>query len=165
MELWLVRHAAAEDAAPGHADARRALTARGRRRFTRAARGLRALGAGCDALVHSPWLRAQETAEILSAEFGGDHELRVSAALARPPDERLLAELSGERVVLVGHEPWLTDLLLWLTLGWRVLEPSGCSARVELRKGGVAHLAGDPRPGEMRLVALYTPRVLRRCAR
>lgn len=165
MDLYLVRHAIAEEPRAGQADARRALTARGRKRFERAARGMRELGVACDVLVHSPWLRAQETAEILSAELGGEHELCVSAALARVPDATLLAELRGARVVLVGHEPWLSDLLLWLALGWRVHEPDGRAARVELRKGGLAQLRGEPRPGEMRLVALHTPRSLRRAAR
>lgn len=165
MELYLVRHASAEDPRPGLDDARRALTPRGVRRFERAARGMRALGVECELVLHSPWLRAQETAEILSAEFGSAHELCVSAALARAPDERLLEELRAERVVLVGHEPWLTDLLLWLALGWRVHEAAGRAARVELRKGGLAQLRGEPRPGEMRLVGLYTPRSLRRAGR
>jgi len=165
MELHLVRHAIAEEPRLGLADARRALTPRGARRFERAARGMRALGVECDLLVHSPWLRAQETAEILSAELGHGHELCVSAALARAPDEHLLADLRAERVVFVGHEPWLTDLLLWLALGWRVHEASGHAARITLRKGGLAQLRGEPRPGEMRLVGLYTPRSLRRAGR
>ena len=54
------------------------------------------------------------------------------------------------------HQPWLGELLAWLTVGDRAL-----GAAFDVKKAGVAHLTGDPRPGGMRLLALLPSSVLR----
>lgn len=80
--------------------------------------------------------------------------------LAMPPGERLLEELAKSetgRAALVGHEPWLSELIALLVVGDR----GDGDARFELKKGAVAHLVGSPRPGGMRLVALMPPKLLR----
>ncbi|MCY2961344.1 MAG: histidine phosphatase family protein [Planctomycetota bacterium] len=159
MDLWLIRHAVAEDASPDGDDARRALTAEGRERFSRGVRGLARIGAHFDLVLHSPLLRAQETADLMESVIEG--ETAVCAALAREPDDELLSEIRGEVVALVGHEPWLSQTLAWLVFGWRVYEQDPSTAVVELKKGAAAHLVGEPRPGAMRLAALYPPAALR----
>ena len=72
MELYLVRHAIAEERDPRRwpDDAQRPLSERGRARFARAAAGLRTLGVEVDLLLSSPYARAWATAEILSEEAG-----------------------------------------------------------------------------------------------
>jgi phosphohistidine phosphatase len=163
MDLWIVRHASAEERSALGDDARRALTAAGRRDFAREVRGLARLGAEFDLVLHSPMRRAQETADLLERLCAG--ETAVCAGLAREPDERLLDEIRGERVALVGHEPWLSRLMAWLVFGWRVYEQEPHAALFELKKGGVALLAGEPRPGAMALRALYPPSALRALGR
>jgi phosphohistidine phosphatase len=163
MELWIVRHAIAEDAAPGGGDAARRLTPDGRERFARGVRGLARIGARFDLVLHSPLLRAQETADLLAPVCAG--ETRVTAALAREPDEALLARLCGASTALVGHEPWLSQTIAWLVFGWRVYEDAPGASLVELKKGAVARLLGEPRPGAMRLTALYPPAALRALGR
>jgi phosphohistidine phosphatase len=160
MELLLVRHGVAHPAAAGEPDSRRALTAEGRARMRRAVDGLRALDLRCTRLLHSPWTRAAQTAELLAPLVDGP--LVPCSALARAPDAALLALLAerAPRVALVGHQPWLTELLLLLVSG----APSP-AARVRLGKGGVAWLAGTPEPGGMELLALFPPRSLRRLGR
>lgn len=96
MELLLVRHAIAEDPTADRPDALRALTARGRRRFREAVGGLAGLGLQVDLVLHSPWLRARQTAELMAPLLSADGSLRRCDALARPPDEALLAELTAE---------------------------------------------------------------------
>lgn len=159
MDLWLIRHAIAEDAAVGGDDDRRALTPEGRERFARGVRGLARIGTRFDLLLHSPLLRAQETADLLESVCDG--ETAVTAALAREPDDELLAAIDGDVVGLVGHEPWLSQTLAWLVFGWRVYEQDPTTAIAELKKGAAAHLVGEPRPGAMRLAALYPPAALR----
>lgn len=159
VDLWLVRHAPAEEA--GDDDAGRALSERGRKRFERVALGLDALGLQFDHLLTSPLLRARQTAQLMTAHAHG--EPRVLEALAAAPDGELLgaiAACSGSSVALVGHEPWLSQLLAWLVVGSR-----DASAGLAFKKGGLAWLSGEPVPGGMRLRAFLPPRVLRALAR
>lgn len=155
VDLWLVRHAPAEEAADD--DAGRALSERGRRRFERATLGLDALGVEFDHLLTSPLVRARQTAALLAGHSRA--EPRVLEALATAPDAELLAAIAacaGTSVALVGHEPWLSQLLSWLVVGTRDASPG-----LAFKKGGLAWLAGEPVPGGMRLRAVLPPRVLR----
>jgi phosphohistidine phosphatase len=112
MELYLVRHAAAEERAPNGRDEARALTPSGRREFARVARGLGHLGVEFDQLLHSPLLRAQETADLLAPLVVGGTV--VTGELARDPSTELFPLCTGLRIALVGHEPWLCELCAWL---------------------------------------------------
>ncbi len=158
MLLFLIRHAAAAPRAAGAADASRPLTPRGRARFRRSARGLARLGVRFDRVYHSPKLRAVETADLLAPIVSG--ETVVTSSLVRAPGAPLLAEIRGDVVALVGHEPMLSSLAAWLVLGDKAR-----GSQLELKKGAVAALQGDLRPGAMRLVALFPPKALRRMSR
>src|SRR3954452_8755214 len=115
LELYVVRHAAAEDASAGTPDASRALTAKGRDRFRKTARKVAAKVRSIDLIFTSPLVRAVQTAEILAGEMA--HEaVRVLAALAGHPAQEVLEAVERMRggdasVALVGHEPQVTDLL------------------------------------------------------
>lgn len=151
MNLYLVRHAVARD---GEDDDARPLTPKGARRFAQAVEGLDALGVSVERVLHSPKLRAVETAELLEPVLDGHTE--VTPLLARTPDAELLALLAGADAAAVGHEPWLGALCAWLVTG----DPAR-GAAFPFKKGGVARLEGEPRPGAMRLLWLATPRMLR----
>lgn len=152
MELFLIRHAIAED---GDDDDARALTKKGRARFGAVVALLDALGVRFDRVLHSPKLRAVQTADCLRALVDGPFE--VTNHLVGAPSKALLAACEGDRVALVGHEPMLSALLAWLVTG----EVSGGS--FELKKGAVACLEGQPAPGGMTLRWLVPPRVARAC--
>jgi phosphohistidine phosphatase len=64
--------------------------------------------------------------------------------------------LHGHSVAVVGHEPWLGELIGWLTAG----DPRAGEALV-IKKGSVSWLEGSAVPGGMSLRALLPPRVLR----
>lgn len=134
--IWMLRHGEAEDSASD--DASRRLTARGERQARAAGAAMARLEVNLDHCLTSPRRRALETARIAVAALGVDVE--VSEALAGGDFD--LAELVAGRdeVLLVGHEPDFSRAIQ-LTTG----------ARVELRKGGLAGLAGAT------LVALLTP--------
>ena len=117
MDLYLVRHAIAEERSADLSDAQRALTPKGRERFGRCVRGLDQLGVRLERVLHSPLVRAVQTAELLAPLASGPPT--VNEGLAARPDESLLAELGPGRIALVGHEPWLSELAAWLTLGDR----------------------------------------------
>jgi phosphohistidine phosphatase len=156
MKLYLVRHAIAEDALPGQSDDSRALSAPGIARFKQVVQGLARLDIELDHLYHSPKLRAVQTAELLVPLLKG--ETTVTPHLAVGPGPELLKTIVGESVALVGHEPWLSSLCAWLLTG----HPDG--GQFLFKKGGVALMEGSPRPGGMKLVGFWSPRVLRRQA-
>jgi phosphohistidine phosphatase len=162
MDLYLIRHAIAADAAKGQDDADRPLTDEGRERFARAVRGMREIGITFERVIHSPWKRAVQTAKLLEPVTYGPIE--SSTLLAKEPGGGLLeivARSSSEGpLALVGHQPWLSQLGAWLLGGDR-----GRGAMLEIKKGGVVWLEGDPEPGKMRLKALWTPKTLRALAR
>ena len=154
MELFLIRHGIAVPGSASLADAERPLTPQGRERFAQAAVGLQRLGVRLDRLYHSPWRRAVETAALLRPVLEG--EAVSSAALARPPSQALLQEIVGDRVALVGHQPWLEEFLIWLLTG-----AQSDGSAFAFKRGGVAWLEGRPKPGRMALRAFLPPQVLR----
>ena len=157
MQLLVVRHGIAEDHAESGRDADRELTPEGRERLQEIARALRERELRVERVLHSPWRRAVQTAELLAPLVEGSRQeaIVVCEALAAPPDGALLAELRGARLAVVGHEPWLSALVAWLTVG-----DARKSDAFEMRKGGVAWLEGEPAPGRMTLRALLPPRAL-----
>lgn len=151
MELTLIRHAIADEGADDFA---RPLSKEGRRRFRKSVQTLQRVGVRFARVLHSPKLRALQTAELLRPLCDGEFE--VTPLLTHEPGDELLALLDEHELAVVGHEPHLSSLLAWLVLG--DLE---AGHKFELKKGAVARLDGDVVPGGMRLRALWTPRVLR----
>lgn len=154
VELYLIRHAIAHDAEPGQSDDARPLSEEGIQKFSEVVRGLKRLGVRLDRLYHSPKLRAVQTAELLVPLLNGETE--VTPHLAAEPSLELLQTLQGSSVALVGHEPWMSDLCAWLLTGRRGGGP------FPFKKGGVAQLEGAPKPGQMKLMGFWSPRLLRR---
>ncbi|MEW5874543.1 MAG: histidine phosphatase family protein [Candidatus Zixiibacteriota bacterium] len=154
MKVYLVRHALAVEREVGLPDESRGLTPEGAKSFAEVVDGLQVLGIRFDHLLHSPWLRAVETAELLMPLLEGESE--VTSLLAMAPNADLVKQIKGDNVALVGHRPWMGELLALLVAG-RVEDGD----RYEFKKGGVAVLEGKPVPGGMRLLALYPPRALR----
>lgn len=150
MELYLVRHAIALEGTPDDA---RPLSEEGRERFAEVVKGLKKLGVELDRIYHSPKLRAVQTADLLTPILKGKTE--VTPYLAEAPSLELLATIQGKRVALVGHEPWISDLCAWLVTG----EKQG--HQFPFKKGGVAHVEGEAKPGGVQLLAFLPPRVLR----
>ena len=160
MELLLVRHAIAVERGTGSYvdDRARPLTPEGRKRMAEVAAGLARLFSPAEILT-SPVLRARQTAEILAKTWrcpiseleglgNGDHAATLSAAARRAAD----------RVALVGHEPWMGELLSYLLTG----DPATVTA--PFRKGGAALLESfDGRAaGDWSLIWAMPPAALRR---
>lgn len=157
--LLLVRHGEAAPATDGLADARRPLVPRGRRAVRELARGLERIGLRFDLLLHSPLLRAVQSAELLARQLDG--ETRVEPRLAASPGTDLLGTLRAERIALVGHQPYLGELAALLLWGFKLIESTDDPGPFRLEKAALAILEGDPRPGGMRLAGLYAPSALR----
>jgi phosphohistidine phosphatase len=151
MRLYVIRHASAEPSSPD-GDRGRRLTPGGRAALESAALGLERMGIRFDHLLHSPLVRATETAGLLAGL--SETEPAPADALADPPDEALLADIRrlGGRVAVVGHQPWVSELVAWLAFG-RPLD----GASLVFDTGTVAVLDGAAEPGAMRLLGLFQP--------
>lgn len=162
MRLLVIRHAIAVDrGTPGIADDDRPLTAEGERRFRAAARGLARACRRPDALLTSPLVRAERTAEIAARAWGKIRPLRARALAGGTFEDmaELLRRYSAEALVaVVGHEPQVSELVA------RLLDTPQ-PARLEFKKGGAALLDLPGILGEGgRLLWYMPPRILRRLA-
>ncbi len=120
MILHLIRHAQAEDAREGLQDADRSLTAKGHAQAERLARALARLEVRYDAIITSPRKRAFQTAHTLRHRA---RTLERHESLTGPPDAAVIADLRTRAangvtaMALVGHEPFLSELVSLLLLG------------------------------------------------
>jgi phosphohistidine phosphatase len=143
MELYILRHAVAvERGTPGYDDdSQRPLTPEGRKKMRRAAMGMKALGLKFDAILSSPCARARATAEIVAGILKARRKLNFSDDLAADGDLKALIRSlarhnSHERVLLVGHEPHLSELVTQLIAGT-------ASVSLKFKKGGLCRLTTD----------------------
>jgi phosphohistidine phosphatase len=159
MEIWLLRHAAAEDRSSSGRDADRTLTEDGHKRARDVARGLAALEPGIELVLTSPFARARQTAEPVARALKLSGSMRETSSLEPDRDpEEILAEVREEKVeavLLVGHEPHLGALLGRLLFG----KPGGPS--IPMKKAAVARLEWGG-SGEAALKALLPARILGR---
>jgi phosphohistidine phosphatase len=159
MELYLMRHGIAEEAAADGGDAARRLTDKGAHRVRQIAAAMRAMELEFDLILASPFRRARQTAEIVTGVLACRRRLKFSDHLAIPPnDAALIHQLNQHRprprrVLLVGHEPHLSGLTSLLLTG-------KADCRITFKKGGLAKLeVGSPVHGRCaRLAWLLTPR-------
>lgn len=131
-ELFFVRHGQAASDAPG-GDPARPLTHEGREAIAGVGRALARFGLRAPALIHSPYLRAEQTAQVLASSLSPS-SMEPSASLTPEASvERALQALTQSKamtLVVVSHMPLLPKL---------VGELAG--ARVEFATGTVAHIA------------------------
>ena len=161
MRLIVIRHAKAKDrdAKAWPDDTRRPLTKGGRRDFARLAARLPSWLEPPKVVLSSGWVRAWDTAAILSNETGWPDAVREPALETEGGPSAVAALLrmlrnreSQGSVAIVGHEPSLGELVSHLLGG----------AMVDLRKGAVAVLDIDPTEGRGSLRALVPPEAVRR---
>jgi phosphohistidine phosphatase len=159
QELYVVRHGIADArGTPDIPDNERRLTPDGRKRMRQIARGLRRLEIEPDRIVTSPLPRARETAEIVADALEMSDRLELSDALHDTQDAKAVRDWlltrTENRLMVVGHNPGLSDLVALLLTGSS--EPWLC----ELKKGGVAALSTRA-DGGFALDWLAPPRLLR----
>jgi phosphohistidine phosphatase len=163
MEIFLLRHAiAVERAEHGGPDEERALTAEGRRKLKRVARAMGAMGLSFDVIFSSPLVRALQTAEIVAACLRLKKRLQVTDRLAPSTSAgtqmawlRSLRPSPGS-VLLVGHEPNLSELTSHLLAGGRLLT-------INFKKAGLCKVTTERiAPGSATLEWLLTPKQMER---
>jgi phosphohistidine phosphatase len=155
MQLFLIRHAIAQDPQEGLSDALRALTETGKSKFRQTAKGLKKMDIDIGTVMHSPWLRAVETAQVLEDVLRVD--IQPADFLAMPPQLEVFSGLPVcESMAWVGHQPWMSEWASLLITGSTVYAP-----HFPFKKGGVWWLEGELAPSGMHVVASLPPKVLR----
>ena len=126
MELYLLRHGAAESRAVSGRDQDRALTESGQAAVKALLEKAREDGVAPRWIVASPYLRAQQTARIAARVFSYEEPVLVSTRLtpeSAPVD--LWAEVRDmdpdSPLLLVAHEPLLSAAASWLLGESRVI--------------------------------------------
>jgi phosphohistidine phosphatase len=156
-QLWFLRHAEAEPHGT-RSDAERRLTPRGEAQSRAAGIALARMEATFDAVLFSPKARARQTAELAAEQWSAEqrtllraHEPLTSGFDAAQALDALSTIGADGRLLLIGHEPDLSQVVAELTGG-----------RVDLKKGGLAvvrlegvggQLAVLMRPRELALIA------------
>ncbi len=158
MEIYIVRHAIAEDApSKGGGDAARALTEEGRQKMKESAAGFAKLDYSIDKILSSPLVRAKQTAEILAKALDGKVEEMVELSPGYAP-EQVCAKLQSfkktQSVMLVGHEPNCSLLASYLLEGSSALE-------IQFKKGAICRIDGSPARKSGTLICHLPPQVLR----
>jgi phosphohistidine phosphatase len=142
MNVYLLRHGLAADADIQNfaKDSDRPLTPKGKRKVWKIAEGMAALDLAFDLILSSPYLRARQTAEIVAEVFKARKRLEFSDTLTPGGSAKKLVELlkklesPAADVLLVGHEPYLSELIALLVAG-----QIGFS--VVMKKGGLCKLS------------------------
>lgn len=157
MELYLLRHAHAGD--PGvwdGPDERRPLSDKGEKQSERLGRFLAGIGFTVDAIVTSPKVRAAQTARIVGTQLGLPvvEDDRLGGEVGISTIESILRDTGDpDRMIVVGHDPDFSDLVVAL-----------CGAgRVPMKKGALARIDADRplRPGGGTLRWLVPPDLLK----
>ena len=141
-QLYILRHGLAVPyGTPDIADDDRPLTPAGERRVRSVGRALKRLKVKVDRIATSPLPRAHRTAEIVAEVLGKTDLIEVTDELRAQRDAASIQEWlktrTEERLLIVGHNPSLSDLVGRLVVG-----PDHPSIG-DLRKAGIAALVSD----------------------
>jgi phosphohistidine phosphatase len=172
LQLYLLRHGDAGKSVAGakissidRSGVDAPLTVSGKQDIEVTARSLKVLKLKFTAILTSPLKRALQTAKITAKIMEAEKKLSICNELA-PEGDRLklydrLRSLSQESsVLIIGHEPYLTNLISDMVLQKTKVRPV---SRINMKKSGLAKirvisLSPNAR-GELRW--LLTPRILR----
>lgn len=152
MIVFLLRHGkAARPSTLIHSDHMRPLTDIGHSEMVKIGRAMKHLDIRPDILASSPLVRAVQTAEIVSEYVGTNVTLWDELKPESHPSVtlKLIQSLHVKSIMLVGHEPHLTDLISNMI--------STTMLAISLKKGGLACIR-MPAKGLASLRYLLTPR-------
>ena len=135
MKLWLARHGEAEDPDRAAADFGRELTDLGRRQVSQLTRWLLEREEAPELILHSPLVRARQTAEAIASEVGSEavllEERLLAPGISTASLLQRLRDSGSQRIVCVGHQPDMSRCLAEMIGGGRHLNSPGTIAGVE----------------------------------
>lgn len=162
MELYLLRHGAAQDGGAHLPDEERALTAEGRRKLRPVLQAAAAAGLKPSLILTSPLKRAVQTAELAKEVLKYKGNVLHTQSLAPGATvEQVWEEIRGHRdegsLLMVGHNPLFGELSAYL-LGSDNIE-------VDFKKGAILRVDFDRFPPNPKGVLRWylTPKLAERC--
>ena len=151
MKIWILRHGEAQPHA--RRDAERELTVKGREQVLHSA--ARLLDQPLDSILVSPYVRAQQTAELVRVALGFTGELMTVPWLTPESEPKFAASKLPDsgNVLLVSHQPFVGELISLLQHG-HVRQPQ------PMHTASLAELEGEwPLAGSMTLLSVHNPPV------
>ena len=140
MNLYLMRHAIAAEADEKTDDSQRPLTEKGREKLGKIVRNLEKLGQEFDVILSSPYLRARQTAGVVADGLNVrpknliETENLTPFAFANQLVDEINAREPVEHLLLVGHDPFLSQLIGMLVAG-------DASLNIDMKKAGLCKLS------------------------
>ncbi len=157
MKLYFLRHGLAWDREEWKGtDDQRPLTEEGKKRMERVAATLAGLDLELKGILTSPLVRAHQTASIVASALRLKDKLVVDNRLGPGFGKDSLAAIlkdheASEELMLVGHEPGMSETVSALIGGGRIV----------CKKGGLACVnLADPSSLKGNLLWLIPPRIL-----
>lgn len=140
MILYLIRHGIAEDRSITGNDADRELTQNGTLRTAMVAKGLGKLDLEIDRIISSPYVRARQTAEIISRIIGYKEDIQFDQRLVPHARFQEVSDLIRENddaasLLLTGHEPCIGEVVSGIC--------AQGSLTIEVKKASVTAIAID----------------------
>lgn len=115
MNVYLIRHAEAEKVSPNKKDSERLLTEEGKASLHNAVKFWKRGILKIDIIISSPYLRAKQTAEIISEHFQLKDKFFVDNKLAPGCKTKDIIEIANmfnsDDIAFVGHQPDLSEHL------------------------------------------------------
>ncbi len=158
MEIYILRHAIAEDPQAGVPDAERALTDAGREKLHAVLEQARAAGARPALILTSPYRRALQTARVAGHVLGCNKIVETGVLTPESTPKAVWEAIAARRresaLLLAGHEP-----LLGMTVGFLLGAPA---LRVDFKKAGLVRLDLESFSGAPRAILkwMLTPRLV-----
>ena len=119
MQIYLLRHGIAEDAAPGRPDSERPLTSEGREKLRRVLKRARSADCAPSAILSSPYKRALETSAVAAEVLAYENQVvKVPSLVPEGSPEEVWQEIRrrpNERAILLSsHEPLMSTMVAFL---------------------------------------------------
>jgi phosphohistidine phosphatase len=151
-ELILLRHAEAETPNDGKDDRERKLTEHGKNEARAAGEWLASHGVKYDRILCSPAERTRDTAALALGQVEPSYNSEIYEATPGILFDLLDQQSDAERVVLVGHNPGIEQLVAFLVEGrtedYRGMPPAGMARLV---------FDGPLAPGSAKLETFWSP--------
>jgi phosphohistidine phosphatase len=155
ISLIIVRHGEAEPKIDSIEDKERKLIKKGVKQMRRVAGFIDEMDYSFDRVFSSTYIRAYQSAEVILDELGED-EKKIETITELEPDKdpsefiNKIKENDNASILIVGHEPFLSQLVRNLTGG-----------NVEIKKGGLVVIDYNPVDGKGILKTLVTQKIMK----
>lgn len=144
MEIYILRHGKAQERLINlQSDSKRQLTESGKKEMGCIAKAMKNLDIKVDDIFSSPLIRAKQTAEI-TLQFVKSKKKSITVWNELKPEidvfktiKKLTVLKPMASVLLVGHEPHLTNLVEIL------ITDNPSKLNISLKKGGFIHIKGN----------------------